>query len=105
MDEIVKTKLKESLQSGHDEVRVTFTKKDGTVREMRCTTNLGLVPAEKWPVKKEGKADSSSSETTCTVWDLDKEDWRAFRYDSVTKIEMKEYYVWNKEPATTDKPA
>lgn len=60
---------------------VTFIKKDGTERVMRCTTNLNNIPSEKHP---KGTGTGSTS-TVRKVFDLDKQEWRCFRYDSVIK--------------------
>jgi hypothetical protein len=60
-------------------LHVTFTKKDGTVREMRCTKNLDLIPADKQP---KGVARTKTS-TAVTVFDLDVQEWRSFLPESV----------------------
>ena len=60
--------------------QVTFTKKDGTVRTMNCTTKSELVEAY------EKKTDKPPNEETCFVYDLDKQAWRSFRYDSITGV-------------------
>jgi len=64
---------------------VTFTKKDGTNRVMRCTLKEELLPAvDSDPDKKTRKQNDES----LSVWDLDKKAWRSFRVDSVTKFEI-----------------
>ena len=68
----------------NEEVTITFTKKDGTEREMYCTLKSDNIPSEKAP-KNSGKAQSDES---IAVFDLDKEEWRSFRWDSVRKIEF-----------------
>jgi WYL_2, Sm-like SH3 beta-barrel fold len=65
---------------------VTFTKKDGTLRDMRCTLVEGKIPSDKIP-KTEGSAVTSSG-SAVRVFDLDKTEWRSFRWDSVTKVEF-----------------
>lgn len=66
-------------------VTVSFVKKDGTDRNMRCT----LMP-EWLPVKDLPEADEttqrSKSETSVAVFDLDIKGWRAFSIDSVKSI-------------------
>jgi hypothetical protein len=74
--------LKGLLRS--EKVRVTFTKKDGTDREMLCTLMSDKIPSEKAP-KNTGK---SGSDDAIAVFDLDKTEWRSFRWDSVKKIEF-----------------
>ena len=66
------------------ETTITFTKKDGSERKMRCTLNEDAIPSEKAP-KKAGK---SQSEDAIAVFDVEKSDWRSFRFDSVKKIEF-----------------
>lgn len=73
-----KQAIKESLQSGQP-ITVTFTKRDGTLREMLCTTNGQLIPADKHP-----KTDTHpASEDVQRVFDVDKQMWRSFKWDSV----------------------
>ena len=66
---------------------VTFTKKDGTERAMRCTLVEGKIPADKLP-KTESEAGSQTTGSAVRVFDLDKGEWRSFRWDSVTKLEF-----------------
>ena len=72
----------------HDEnikdLCVTFTKKDGTNRDMRCTLVEGRIPTDKHP-KTEG-ASSKDSGSAVRVFDTEKSEWRSFRWDSVTKV-------------------
>ena len=74
--------LKGLLRS--EKVKVTFTKKDGTDREMLCTLVSDKIPSEKAP-KNTGK---SGSDDALAVFDLEKTEWRSFRWDSVKKIEF-----------------
>ena len=66
------------------EVTIFFTKKDGTERELRCTLAESKIPQEKLP-KNSGK---SKSDDALAVFDVEKDAWRSFRWDSVTKIEF-----------------
>lgn len=59
---------------------VTFTKRDGSIREMICTRDPELLPKT--------KGMRTPSDEVCTVLDLEKMDWRCFRYDSVLKVEV-----------------
>jgi hypothetical protein len=67
-----------------EKVTLTFTKKDGTERTMVCTLMEDKIPSEKAP-KNTGKA---QSEESMAVFDLEKQDWRSFRFYSVKKIEF-----------------
>jgi hypothetical protein len=61
----------------HENVEVTFTKTDGTVREMKCTLKEGICP-----VVENAKA----SDTLCTVWDTVIGNWRSFKFENVKQI-------------------
>ena len=66
-------------------VTVTFTKKDGTERVMKCTTNDSLIPQvieESLTPKREKKP----NEEVMSVYDLEAEGWRSFRWDSVKQV-------------------
>jgi hypothetical protein len=67
-----------------EKVTLTFTKKDGTERTMVCTLMEDKIPSEKAP-KNTGKA---QSEESMAVFDLEKQDWRSFRFDSVKEIQF-----------------
>lgn len=74
----------------HDEnvkdLCVTFTKKDGSERAMHCTLVEGRIPAEQTP--KNTNASATSSGSAVRVFDTEKNEWRSFRWDSVTKVEF-----------------
>jgi len=65
------------------EVTVTFTKKDGTERVMKCTLDPKQLPPV--PVV-EGKKERKKSEDTIAVYDLEVGSWRSFTIKSVTKV-------------------
>jgi len=68
-------------------VTITFTKKDGTEREMRCTLKQDLLPVtEVVESTEEDKPKRAKSETSVAVFDLDLNGWRAFSIDSVKTI-------------------
>lgn len=62
-------------------VEVTFTKKDGTERVMNCTLQEDYLP-ETTGVGKAASVDALS------VYDVDKDDWRSFRWDSVKAVKI-----------------
>ncbi len=80
-DELV-TMLQESA------VSVTFNKLSGDQRVMTCTLDSKFLP--------EAKRDEPLSQTkvrnlenkNIVVWDINAKDWRSFRYDRVTKVEL-----------------
>lgn len=75
-----------------DEITVTFVKADGTDREMRCTLNpdkLPPVPVATGPVDgivKESRERKKPDEHSLRVFDLDKSEWRSFRFDRLKKV-------------------
>ena len=64
------------------EVMISFIKKDGTLRKMTCTLSENKIPEEKRP-KNSGRTQNSDS---IAVFDVEKSDWRSFRWDSVKEI-------------------
>jgi hypothetical protein len=74
--------LRELLKT--DLVTVVFTKSNGTKREMHCTMLPEYLPAmnEPNPNIKYGP-----SPTVVTVWDLEQNAWRSFKFDSLLSIE------------------
>jgi hypothetical protein len=62
---------------------VTFTKANGDERIMRCTLQESMLPKQtelEEAVQKKGSTDSLA------VWDLEKNAWRSFRYDTVISV-------------------
>jgi hypothetical protein len=61
-------------------VEVKFNKVDGTERIMKCTLREDhVVPYEKTSEGREKKV----NENIISVWDLENDGWRSFRFDSV----------------------
>jgi hypothetical protein len=83
-----KTWLQSHLSAG--EVRLVFTKKDGTDREMSCTTNAALIPTA--PIVEstdvEPKKEKKVNEDVMPVYDLEAQGWRSFRWDSVKEVKI-----------------
>ena len=65
-------------------VEVKFVKKDGTNRNMLCTTNSTLIPERAFKSEENSKEVKSKNPDVAVIWDLQKDAWRSFRYDSVT---------------------
>lgn len=63
---------------------MTFTKNDGTEREMECTLK------EEFIQQYEKKTDRvrKENEDVLSVWDLENNGWRSFRVDSVKRIDF-----------------
>ena len=74
----------EQLNQSDVDVRVEFEKKDGTLRTMRCTLAEDRIPEDKRPKNTETKF----SDEAQRVFDLDLNEWRSFRWDSIRSIEV-----------------
>jgi len=61
---------------------VTFNKVNGEKRIMNCTLREDILP--------EVNSDSTrkKSDNVLSVWDVGVNDWRSFRYDSVTSFQI-----------------
>lgn len=68
-------------------VTVTFTKKDGTERVMKCTLKPDLLPPQ---VVNEDKPAKKKSETSIAVYDLEINAWRSITYDTVSIIQVRD---------------
>ena len=73
--------LKETLADGV--ATVTFEKIDGSLREMRCTTNPDLMP--KQLLREEGNT-RTTPDGLMVVYDLDLGEYRSFRLDRVKSV-------------------
>jgi len=63
-------------------VELTFTKKDGTERIMKCTLSEQKIPEENLPKGTE----RAKSDEAVAVFDLENQGWRSFRWDSLKNI-------------------
>ena len=74
--------LKKLLQD--EIVTISFTKKDGTKRDMKCTLSESKIPSEFAPKGSE----KAKSDEVLPVFDVEKQEWRSFRWDSINKIQF-----------------
>ena len=58
-------------------VEVVFTKVNGEKRVMKCTLQESFLPEQK------GDTERKKNENVLAVYDIDSNDWRSFRFDSV----------------------
>jgi len=72
----------------HNTVTVTFLKKDGSERIMKCTTNKKSIPEPIVNEDTESKAERKHNDEVKPVYDLDAKAWRSFRWDAVKRIEF-----------------
>jgi hypothetical protein len=86
---MTKEELVEKLKEG--EVVVTFKKKDGTERVMKCTKSFTLIPEENHPKAENStpKVDENGNpiiSDLITVWDVEKSGWRSFDYKTLIRV-------------------
>jgi hypothetical protein len=65
------------------EINVTFTKKDGTSRNMHCTRDFSKIPADMIPTGTGVKTTGDAVQ----VFDLTINEWRSFKTSTLTHIE------------------
>jgi uncharacterized membrane protein YvbJ len=75
---IMNQELKNKLANGV--VRISFNKKDGTLRTMEATTYGPIIPAEYQPKHEDER---SYSDEVQRVFDTEINEWRSFRWDSL----------------------
>lgn len=64
---------------------VTFTKKDGTERVMKCTLQPDLLPKQEVTESKRAKKENTD---TLSVFDIEKQEWRSFIVKSVKQVQF-----------------
>ena len=82
-----KTEIIERLIQGP--TTVTFKKKDGEVRTMKCTLASSIVPKyERKTTAESNQADRERkvNENIVAVWDIEKQGWRSFDINAVIEI-------------------
>ena len=86
MSKVTYEEMKDFLQNSVS--NVTFTKKDGTVRVMKCTLMPEHLPPVEVKESKEGETERKVNTEVLAVWDLDNEGWRSFRLDSIQNFDV-----------------
>ena len=64
-------------------IRVEFTKKDGSLRVMRCSLQEKYLRSEAFSSTDTVRI---SNPATLAVWDVDIHEWRSFKIDSVISV-------------------
>jgi len=80
MDTLSKSNIQNMLHTGI--ISVKFTKKDGSERVMKCTLMEGIIKPHEKTTEREKKV----NEDLISVWDVEKDAWRSFRYDSILEV-------------------
>ena len=65
-------------------VNLTFRKKDDTIREMKCTLIENKIPT----YEKKTERVRKENDSVLSVFDLEKKEWRSFRFDAITDIKF-----------------
>lgn len=87
-----KNEIAELLRKGV--VQIKFEKVDGTIRIMKCTLHPDLLP-----VRTETTQTRSENEHVVSAWNIDLQEWRSFRVDSVIRLlwfDAGEEKVWER---------
>ena len=66
-------------------VTVIFTKKDGSERIMKCTTNPTYIMFKE-PASVESKREKKINEDVMPVFDMEAGHWKSFRWDSIKSV-------------------
>lgn len=72
----LKTRLKDVIAT------VVFQKKDGTLRQLRCTLKDSYLPTLEESTSKTRK----DNPDVLPVWDIENGEWRSFRIDSIKSV-------------------
>lgn len=88
---VIRNWVKSLMQT--TEIKINFLKADGTEREMRCTLDWARIPEKNHPgqpsvdgIVRESRERKKPDEHSLRVFDLDKQEWRSFRFDRLQKI-------------------
>lgn len=68
---------------------VNFVKSDGTVRQLVGTLVDDMIPEAKRPKIDPEKPSKAPSTSACSVFDIEKQEWRSFKYDAIIDITPK----------------
>jgi hypothetical protein len=63
-------------------VDLTFRKKDDTIREMKCTLIESMLPV----IEKKTDRVRKENKDVLSIFDLEKNEWRSCRYDSIEAV-------------------
>lgn len=89
IDDQVEPKLHEWLKSmlAVTEMTITFTKVDGTERVMKCTLEPSKLPVIELKEGAKPRKETISTKAL-RVFDLEKNEWRAFTIKNIKRIQL-----------------
>ena len=67
-------------------LEITFKKKNGDVRVMKCTTKLDLVPPSAWPNNNDTVLEDADNRRQVRVYDVTAQGWRSFIFDNLIEV-------------------
>lgn len=79
-----KSKVIEALKDGV--AVVEFTKVNGEYRKMEATLNEGMLPTVEVVETTETKTPRKRNDESLSVWDINAEGWRSFRWDKLLTV-------------------
>jgi len=94
-DDQVKEQIREWVRGllQNSEVTVTFTKADGTDRDMLCTLDGSRIPVSPAKpqsvdgiVRESRRPKKEPDPHSIRVFDLEKQEWRSFRFERLRKV-------------------
>ena len=96
-DDMVKEQIREWVRGllQNSAVTVTFTKADGTDRDMLCTLDSSRIPVTVYKpvpasvdgiVRESRKTKKAPDPHSIRVFDLEKQEWRSFRFERLRKV-------------------
>jgi len=98
-DDQIKLQIREWVKGllQNSEISITFTKADGTDRDMLCTLDHSRIPVSvAKPVSTTAPVDGIVRESkrpkkepdphSLRVYDLEKQEWRSFRFDRLKRV-------------------
>jgi len=84
--DLVRSLCKEALNERL--VRVVFKKVNGEIRDMMCTTSSEHIPQTPVVEGQTPKKPRKENNEICKVFDVNKQEWRSFRYDHIINFDQ-----------------
>jgi hypothetical protein len=69
------------------ETQLSFTKADGTLRHMRATLDVRLLPKLPFDLNPTNRRNRNENPDLIAVWDLDADAWRSLRFDRLISVD------------------
>ncbi len=88
----IPTKMDLKLQLEQNVLVVDFNKLDGDNRVMTCTLREDMKPRATKTDPLTQKKVRETSDAVVTVWDVNAQGWRSFRYDRLNNVAIVENY-------------